>query len=106
MEANRRALSRENERERWGPFPLVVAGAVATVLVILLVDPRWGGFALGGVLMIAAALRFAGYDGQLAVRSKKMDVITLTAFGFLLALTSLALYNNAFKAWLLSLLAG
>ncbi|MFB9206331.1 DUF3017 domain-containing protein [Nonomuraea spiralis] len=83
-----------------------MAGAVATVLVILLVDPRWGGFALGGVLMIAAALRFAGYDGQLAVRSKKMDVITLTAFGFLLALTSLALYNNAFKAWLLSLLAG
>jgi hypothetical protein len=99
-------LSQGTERERWGPFPLVVAGAVATVLVILFVDPRWGGFALGAVLMVAAALRFAGYDGQLAVRSKKIDVITLTAFGFVLALTSLALYNNAFKAWLVSLLGG
>ncbi|MER6512688.1 DUF3017 domain-containing protein [Nonomuraea sp. NPDC001636] len=99
-------MSRENERERWGPFPLIVAGAVAAVLVILLVDPRWGGFALGGVLMVAAALRFAGFDGQLAVRDKKTDVVTLIAFGFLMALTSLALYNNEFKAWLLSLLAG
>ncbi|NUS02554.1 MAG: DUF3017 domain-containing protein [Nonomuraea sp.] len=76
------------------------------MLVILLVDPRWGGFALGAVLMVAAALRFAGYDGQLAVRSRKTDVVTLIAFGFMLALTSLALYNNAFKDWLLSLLAG
>ena len=99
-------MSRPTERERWGPFPLILAGAVVAVLVILFVDPRWGGFALGAVLMVAAALRFAGYDGQLAVRAKKTDVITLTAFGFVLALTSLALYNNAFKAWLVSLLAG
>jgi hypothetical protein len=99
-------LSQRTERERWGPFPLIAAGAVVAVLVILFVDPRWGGFSLGALLMIAAALRFAGYDGQLAVRSKKTDVTTLLVFGFTLSLTSLALYNNAFKAWLLSLLGG
>jgi hypothetical protein len=76
------------------------------MLVIFFADPRWGGFALGAVVMVAAALRFAGYGGQLAVRSKRSDVLTLTAFGFVLALTSLALDNATIKAWIVSLLGG
>ncbi|MEV0380104.1 DUF3017 domain-containing protein [Nonomuraea sp. NPDC050643] len=93
------------ERESWGPYPLILAGAAISVLVIFIANPRWGGFALGAVIMIAAALRFAGYGGQLAVRSKKNDVITLSVFGFVLVLTSLLLYNNELKALILSLFA-
>lgn len=100
------ALSQSGtERERWGPYPLILVGAVVSVLVAVIVDPRWGGFALGGVIMIAAALRFAGYGGQLALRSKTTDVITLSAFGFVLVLTSLLLDNNELKALILSLFA-
>ncbi|MFI7698328.1 DUF3017 domain-containing protein [Nonomuraea sp. NPDC049480] len=93
------------ERESWGPYPLILAGAVVGVLVIFFVEPRWGGFALGAMVMIAAALRFAGYGGQLAVRSKSTDVITLGGFGFVLVLTSLLLENNELKALILSLFA-
>ncbi|WP_433437559.1 DUF3017 domain-containing protein [Nonomuraea sp. CA-141351] len=93
------------ERESWGPYPLILAGAVVGVLVILLADLRWGGFVLGGVIMMAAALRFAGYGGQLSVRSQRVDVITLAGFGFVLVLTSLLLYNNELKALILSLFA-
>ncbi|SEG99550.1 Protein of unknown function [Nonomuraea solani] len=98
-------MSDSTGRERWGPYPLILAGAAIGVLVIFVMSPRWGGFALGAVIMIAAALRFAGYGGQLAIRSKKNDVITLSAFGFVLVLTSLLLYNNELKALILSLLA-
>jgi hypothetical protein len=90
-------------RESWGPYPLILAGAVVGVIAIYFVDPRWGGFALGAVVMIAAALRFAGYGGQLSVRSKRTDVITLAVFGFVLVLTSLLLDNNQLKALILSL---
>ncbi|MEV4114524.1 DUF3017 domain-containing protein [Nonomuraea sp. NPDC049695] len=93
------------ERESWGPYPLILAGAAIGVLVILLVDLNWGGFALGGVIMTAAALRFAGFGGPLSVRSKRADVITLAGFGFVLVLTSLLLYNNELKALILSLFA-
>ncbi|GAA3243394.1 DUF3017 domain-containing protein [Nonomuraea helvata] len=93
------------ERDSWGPYPLILAGAVIGVLVILLVDLNWGGFVLGGVIMLAAALRFAGYGGPLSVRSKRIDVITLAGFGFVLVLTSLLLYNNELKALILSLFA-
>jgi hypothetical protein len=92
-------------RESWGPYPLILAGAVIGVLAMFFVDPRWGGFALGAVVMIAAALRFAGYGGQLSVRSKGTDVLTLSVFGFMLVLTSLVLENNALKALILSLFA-
>ncbi|MFG1707224.1 DUF3017 domain-containing protein [Nonomuraea sp. M3C6] len=98
-------MSQGTERESWGPYPLILVGAVVGVLVTFFVNPRWGGFALGAVIMIAAALRFAGYDGQLSVRSRKSDVITLSVFGFVLVLTSLLLYNNELKALILSLLA-
>ncbi|MGW4797466.1 DUF3017 domain-containing protein [Nonomuraea sp. MG754425] len=93
------------EHESWGPYPLILAGAVVGVLVILLVNPRWGGFVLGAAIMVGAALRFAGYGGQLALRSKRNDVITLSVFGFVLVLTSLLLYNNELKALILSLFA-
>ncbi|GAA3527797.1 hypothetical protein GCM10022419_003240 [Nonomuraea rosea] len=96
-------MSRGTERESWGPYPLILAGAVISVLVILFANPRWGGFALGAVIMVAAALRFAGYGGQLSVRSKRTDIITLAGFGFVVVLTSLLLYNSGLKALLLSL---
>ncbi|MFC7590049.1 DUF3017 domain-containing protein [Nonomuraea antimicrobica] len=99
-------MSRQGtDRETWGPYPLILVGAAVGVLVIFIADPRWGGFALGAVIMIAAALRFAGYGGQLALRGKKSDVITLSAFGFVMVLTSLLLYNNGLKALILSLFA-
>ncbi|MEV1002171.1 DUF3017 domain-containing protein [Nonomuraea sp. NPDC050202] len=91
--------------ESWGPYPLILAGAAVGVLVVFVVNPRWGGFVLGAAIMIAAALRFAGYGGQLALRSRKIDVITLSVFGFVLVLTSLLLYNNELKALILSLFA-
>jgi hypothetical protein len=91
------------ERESWGPYPLILAGAVVGVLAIFFVDPRWGGFALGGVVMVAAALRFAGYGGALAVRSRKTDVTTLAVFGFVVVLTSLLLENDRLKALILPL---
>ncbi|MFG2077343.1 DUF3017 domain-containing protein [Nonomuraea maritima] len=96
-------MNERTERERWGPYLLVLAGAVVSVVVIIMANPRWGGFALGGVIMVAAALRFAGFGGQLAVRSRKIDAITLSLFGFVLVLTSMLLYNNELKAVILSL---
>ncbi|MEO3873558.1 DUF3017 domain-containing protein [Nonomuraea sp. B12E4] len=99
-------MSDRTEREGWGPYPLILVGAVLGVLVTFFVDPRWGGFTLGAVIMVAAALRFAGYGGALEIRSKRSDAITLAGFGFVLVLTSLLLYNNELKALILSLLAG
>ncbi|NRQ32245.1 DUF3017 domain-containing protein [Nonomuraea sp. NN258] len=99
-------MSQEHSKgERWGPYPLILAGAVIGVLVMILLDPRWGGFVLGGLVMIAAALRFSGFTGQLVVRSKKTDVITLGLFGFILVLTSLLLGNAGLKQLIMSLFA-
>ncbi|MGW0801976.1 DUF3017 domain-containing protein [Nonomuraea sp. NPDC002799] len=98
-------MSQGTERESWGPYPLILAGAVVGVLVIFVADPRWGGFALGAVIMVAAALRFAGYGGQMSIRSKSIDVVTLGGFGFALVLTSLLLDNSELKALILSLFA-
>ncbi|GAB2915553.1 DUF3017 domain-containing protein [Nonomuraea fastidiosa] len=98
-------MSNGTERETWGPYPLILVGAAAGVLTMFMADPRWGGFVLGAVIMIAGALRFAGYGGQLAIRSKKVDVITMSVSGFVLVLTSLLLGNNELKAIILSLFA-
>lgn len=67
--------------EGWGPYPLVAAGALLAALAIFFVSAAWGAFALGAVLLVAAALRFAGYGGELAVRSRRADVTTLGLFG-------------------------
>ncbi|QYC38625.1 hypothetical protein Nocox_04990 [Nonomuraea coxensis DSM 45129] len=99
------SADRSTERESWGPYPLILAGAAVGVSVAFLVDPRWGGFALGAVIMVAAALRFAGYAGQLAIRSRSTDVTTLAVFGFVLVLTSLLLDDDQLKAMILSLFA-
>jgi hypothetical protein len=97
-------LNEDTRRESWGPYPLIVAGAVLGVALIFLWDPRWGGFALGAVVMLAAALRFAGYPG-LAVRSKRTDVVTLGLFGFVLVVTSMLLANDELKGMIMSLFA-
>jgi hypothetical protein len=99
-------LSENYERESWGPYPLILASAAVGVGLIFLIDVRWGGFAVGAVLMLGAALRFAGYGGPLAVRSRITDVITLGLSGFVLVLSSLLLYNNALKALIQSLFSG
>ncbi|GAA3316826.1 DUF3017 domain-containing protein [Nonomuraea dietziae] len=89
--------------ERWGPYPLVMAGAVLGVLAIFLVDAEWGGFALGAVLLVAAAVRFAGYGGALAVRTKNVDAPTVAVLGAALVVTALFLEYPDLKAQLLAL---
>lgn len=94
-----------SDSERWGPYPLILVGAVVGVCVTFLVSPHWGGFTLGATLMLAAALRFSGYAGVMAIRSKKTDVATMGGFGFVIVLTSLLLDNEDLKKLILSLLA-
>ncbi|MGI5269093.1 DUF3017 domain-containing protein [Nonomuraea sp. CA-218870] len=96
-------MSDDVEREGWGPYPLILAGAAVAVGLVFLMDPRWGGFALGGVIMVGAALRFSGFGGPLAVRGRRADAIILGLGGFMLVLTSLLLYNQAAKALIESL---
>ncbi|MBG0827914.1 DUF3017 domain-containing protein [Planomonospora sp. ID67723] len=76
--------------DRWGPYPLVLAGAVLAVTYAALVDPEWGGFALGAVIALGAVLRLAG-GGRLAVRKKATDVVTLAVLGIALMGGSLVL---------------
>jgi hypothetical protein len=99
-------LTENHKSESWGPYPLILVGAAVSVGLIFLIDVRWGGFAVGAVLMLAAALRFAGYGGPLAVRGRGTDVATLGLAGFVLVLSSLLLYNNALKALIQSLFSG
>ncbi|MET9337210.1 MULTISPECIES: DUF3017 domain-containing protein [unclassified Nonomuraea] len=89
--------------ERWGPYPPILAGAALGVLAIFLVDAEWGGFALGAVILVAAAVRFAGYGGALAVRAKNADVSTMVVLGAALVVTALFLEYPDLKAQLLAL---
>lgn len=98
MEADRREVS----EERWGPYPLILAGAAVALLLIFLVDLRWGGFVLGTMLMLGGAFRFAGYGGPLAVRGKVLDVLTLAGLGFVIVLTALLVDNAALKSIVLT----
>ncbi|MFF4411472.1 DUF3017 domain-containing protein [Streptosporangium sp. NPDC001559] len=77
-------------RERWGPYPLVLAGAILAVVFAVLADPEWGGFALGAVMALGALLRLGG-GGRLAVRRKGTDAVTLAIFGIALMVGSLLL---------------
>ncbi|NUT42082.1 MAG: DUF3017 domain-containing protein [Thermoactinospora sp.] len=90
--------------ETWGPYPLILAGAVLGVLGIFWFDPEWGAFALGSVLLVAAALRFAGYGGQLAVRSRRTDMIVLGLMGSGLVTASLFMeFGDVLKPMVLDL---
>ncbi|MEV8633326.1 DUF3017 domain-containing protein [Streptosporangium sp. NPDC051023] len=75
---------------RWGPYPLVLAGAILAVIFAVLVDPEWGGFSLGAVMALGALFRLTG-GGQLAVRRKTTDTVTLALFGVALMVGSLLL---------------
>ncbi|MFD1931500.1 DUF3017 domain-containing protein [Nonomuraea mangrovi] len=89
--------------EGWGPYPLILAGAAVGLLALFLVDAEWGGFALGAVLLVGAAVRFAGYGGALAVRVKSVDVWTMGVLGAALVVTALFLEYPELKAQLLVL---
>lgn len=76
--------------ERWGPYPLILAGAVLAVASAVLFDPEWGGFSLGAVMVLGAVLRPSG-GGRLAVRRGTTDTLTLALFGAALMAGSLLL---------------
>ncbi|MEV7005642.1 DUF3017 domain-containing protein [Streptosporangium sp. NPDC051022] len=84
------ASARSAADDRWGPYPLVLVGAVLAVTFAVLFDPEWGGFSLGVVMAAGALLRLAG-GGRLAVRRKTTDTITLALFGVALMVGSLLL---------------
>ncbi|WP_436763762.1 DUF3017 domain-containing protein [Streptosporangium sp. V21-05] len=86
---NARAV--EANRERWGAYPLVVAGAlVALVLAVMLGMPYWGGIAMGAVMTLGALARLFG-GGRLAIRRKATDVVTLGGLGVTLAVAGIIL---------------
>ncbi|MBG0813495.1 DUF3017 domain-containing protein [Planomonospora sp. ID82291] len=74
-------MSARTTEDRWGPYPLVLAGAVLAVAYAVLVDVYWGGFTLGAVLTLGALARLIGAGGRLAVRKKATDVVTLGILG-------------------------
>ncbi|GIH89560.1 DUF3017 domain-containing protein [Planobispora siamensis] len=76
--------------ERWGPYPLILVGAVLAVAYAALVAPYWGAFALGAVIALGAVVRLAG-GGRLAVRKKATDVVTLGGLGLALMAGALVL---------------
>lgn len=71
-----------------GPYLLVLAGAAAGVGVLLARPPLWlGASALGAVLLLAAVARLlVSRPGDLAVRTKALDVLTLGGLGCALVL--------------------
>jgi hypothetical protein len=90
--------------ETWGPYPLILAGAALAVLAIFLFDAEWGAFALGSVMLVGSALRFAGYGGQLAVRSRRTDMIVLALMGLGLVASALFLeFGDYLKPMVLDL---
>ncbi|WP_327087556.1 DUF3017 domain-containing protein [Nonomuraea sp. NBC_01738] len=93
--------------ETWGPFPLVIAGAALAVLAMIFINVHWGAFALGAVLLVGGALRFAGYGGQLAIRGKHTDMIIYAIMGIGLVGVAMFLeYGDVLKPAVLRLLGG
>jgi hypothetical protein len=91
VEADRRAVNARTTDDRWGPYPLVLAGAVLSVACAVLVHVYWGGFALGAVLTLGALARLIGAGGRLAVRQRATDVVTLGLLGVALMAGALIL---------------
>ena len=77
----------------WGPYLLVTATTAAGLCAIGLGVPVAAGGAIMGCGMLAGSLiRLAVSErraGALAVRSRRMDALTLAAFGAALAIGSL-----------------
>ncbi|WP_449061880.1 DUF3017 domain-containing protein [Planomonospora algeriensis] len=84
-------MNARTTEDRWGPYPLVLAGAVVAVACAVLVHVYWGGFALGAVITLGALARMAGAGGRLAVRKKATDVVTLGLLGVALMAGALIL---------------
>jgi Protein of unknown function (DUF3017). len=72
-----------------GPYLLLLAGAAAGVGVLLSSVPlHLSAGVLGGVLLLGAVLRLVvSRPGDLAVRSKAIDVLTLGGLGCALVLS-------------------
>ncbi|MFI6506700.1 hypothetical protein ACIBCT_03775 [Streptosporangium sp. NPDC050855] len=85
------ARAAEVNEERWGAYPLVLGGALAAlVLALVLGLPYWGGIAMGAVMTLGALARLAG-GGRLAVRRKATDVVTLGGLGVVLMVAGIIL---------------
>ncbi|GAB3885867.1 DUF3017 domain-containing protein [Microbispora bryophytorum] len=84
---------RTSESTAWGPYLLVVAGAAAGLGVIGLGVPVPAGGAIMGCGFLAGSLIRVTVSerraGALAVRSRRMDALTLAAFGAALVIGSL-----------------
>ncbi|MEU7877376.1 DUF3017 domain-containing protein [Microbispora bryophytorum] len=84
---------RTSESTAWGPYLLVVAGAAAGLGVIGLGAPVSAGGAIMGCGFLAGSLVRVTFSerraGALAVRSRRMDALTLAAFGAALVIGSL-----------------
>ncbi|WP_067172352.1 DUF3017 domain-containing protein [Microtetraspora niveoalba] len=79
----------------WGPYLLVVAGAVAGLGLIAYGVAIWvGGAVMGFAFIAGAALRLIVPDdraGLLGVRTRRTDVLVLLVLGAALAAGSLSL---------------
>ncbi|MEU7936386.1 DUF3017 domain-containing protein [Microbispora bryophytorum] len=84
---------RTSESTAWGPYLLVVAAAAAGLGVIGLGVPVSAGGAIMGFGFLAGSLVRVTVSerraGALAVRSRRMDALTLAAFGAALVIGSL-----------------
>ncbi|HZG96616.1 MAG TPA: DUF3017 domain-containing protein [Mycobacteriales bacterium] len=77
-------MSRAGDVLRTVPMTLVI-GVVASGIAMVVADKwRWGLYVVGGGLVLGALLRLllpVRQVGGLAVRSRFVDVLTLTVFG-------------------------
>jgi hypothetical protein len=84
---------RTSERTAWGPYLLVATGAAAGLCAIGVGAPvptggaiMGCGFLAGSLVRVAVSERRAG---ALAIRGKRVDALTLAAFGAALVIGSL-----------------
>ncbi|SDH49636.1 Protein of unknown function [Sinosporangium album] len=86
-------MSRRGD-ETWGPYPLVLAGAVIGVGVAGFGYPMPGAILIAVSLLLAAALRLLRGDraaGRLAVRGRGYDAATTAVLGGMIVVTVLFL---------------
>ncbi|GII90888.1 DUF3017 domain-containing protein [Sinosporangium siamense] len=82
-------MTRSRSEERWGPYPLVLAGAVAGVGVVAFGHPMSGALIMGLSLLIGMVFRLLRGDraaGRLAVRDRMVDVMVMAAMGGLIVI--------------------